>query len=75
MTPIELKDCVRRNLRLKFKEEPPYDDILNCLNRCYEEHMQYYDFGPNRKGSDYSELINWYPFDWDKSSAVDLIKK
>ena len=37
--------------------------------------MQDHDFGEARDWLDYSDLINWYPFDWDKSSEADLIEK
>jgi len=35
----------------------------------------YHDFGPNIVDKDYSDLINWYPFDWDKSGGAEFIKQ
>ena len=40
MTPKDLRKTFVAVLRMKFKEEPPYDEILNCLKQCYEKALQ-----------------------------------
>ena len=37
MIPIDLHECLKKILCLKFNEEPPYDYILYCLNLCFEK--------------------------------------
>jgi len=37
MIPIDLHECLKKILCLKFHEEPPYDYILKSLQNCFEK--------------------------------------
>jgi len=36
ITPISMKNCLKRVLALTYEEEPPYDYILECLQASFE---------------------------------------
>ena len=47
MAPSQLKDVIFAVYRLRFTDQPPYDDILNCLWRCFEISVHHQNPNPN----------------------------
>ena len=37
MIPVELHEVFKTCICLKFQEEPPYDELLECLQVCFEK--------------------------------------
>ena len=40
MIPSEMCDCLKKVFMMGFDEEPPYDEILKCLQTCFEESLR-----------------------------------
>ena len=40
MIPNEMRDCLKKVFMMRFDEEPPYDEILKCLQTCFEESLR-----------------------------------
>ena len=66
MTPPALQECMRRVMTLQFKEEPPYDYIMDCLWSSLEQAVIEQSFGDPASGSD---LVKNYAFEWNRTAA------
>jgi len=65
MIPIDLNECLKKILCLKFNEEPPYDYILYCLNLCFEKVVNArIPIGPPS-----NDLAPQYVFEWNRTLA------
>ena len=76
MVPKEFQDCLKKVLMLNFDEEPPYDYILNCLQRCFENSLQANaPIGPPSSQScsgaaqKQNNDIENYVFEWNRTLA------
>ena len=68
MTPEGLKDCLLKALCTKFDEEPPYDDILDCLNDCFIKSQQPSSSASPPPTEQYSDRES-YTFEWKRNRA------
>ena len=69
MCPVELLECLSMVLNMSYEQEPPYDDILRCLQSCFDKAVQASQPSclPSRAKKTAFDPVNSYKFEWNRT--------
>ena len=73
MVPRDLHNCLKKVLMLAFDQEPPYDYILDQLQKCFDQAVNMsMPIGPPSCAAalnQRNEQIDRYVFEWNRTLA------